>query len=131
MAQLAEHVIGNDEVPGPNPGSSSKKSKSLGTWIFLSKPIGLVYHQPVRAVYHQLDRAVYHQPVRAVYHQLDRAVYHQPDRAVYHLPDRAVYHLPAKAVYIAALARRISSKKRVPKHPPFYLWISILCVNNL
>lgn len=23
MAQLAEHVIGNDEVPGPNPGSSS------------------------------------------------------------------------------------------------------------
>lgn len=25
MAQLAEHVIGNDEVPGPNPGSSSKK----------------------------------------------------------------------------------------------------------
>ena len=115
MAQLAEHVIGNDEVPGPNPGSSSKKSKSLGTWIFLSKPIGLVYHQPVRAVYHQLDRAIYH----------------QPDRAVYHLPDRAVYHLPAKAVYIAALARRISSKKRVPKHPPFYLWISILCVNNL
>ena len=91
MAQLAEHVIGNDEVPGPNPGSSSKKSKSLGTWIFLSKPIGLVYHHPAMAV----------------------------------------YHLPAKAVYIAALARRISSKKRVPKHPPFYLWISILCVNNL
>ena len=28
MAQLAEHVIGNDEVPGPNPGSSSK-TKSI------------------------------------------------------------------------------------------------------
>ena len=26
MAQLAEHVIGNDEVPGPNPGSSSMKN---------------------------------------------------------------------------------------------------------
>ncbi len=35
MAQLAEHVIGNDEVPGPNPGSSSKKSSFLGTGIFL------------------------------------------------------------------------------------------------
>ena len=26
MAQLAEHILGKDEVPGPNPGSSSKKS---------------------------------------------------------------------------------------------------------
>ena len=26
MAQLVEHILGKDEVPGPNPGSSSKKS---------------------------------------------------------------------------------------------------------
>ena len=25
MAQLVEHILGKDEVPGPNPGSSSKK----------------------------------------------------------------------------------------------------------
>ena len=24
MAQLVEHILGKDEVPGPNPGSSSK-----------------------------------------------------------------------------------------------------------
>ena len=29
MAQLAEHVIGNDEVPGPNPGSSSNTKSTL------------------------------------------------------------------------------------------------------
>ena len=34
MAQLAEHVIGNDEVPGPNPGSSSKKSATSRLLIF-------------------------------------------------------------------------------------------------
>ena len=26
MAQLVEHILGKDEVPGPNPGSSSKKT---------------------------------------------------------------------------------------------------------
>ena len=25
MAQLVEHILGKDEVPGPNPGSSSKR----------------------------------------------------------------------------------------------------------
>ena len=35
MAQLAEHVIGNDEVPGPNPGSSSKKKESRCGSFFL------------------------------------------------------------------------------------------------
>ena len=60
MAQLAEHVIGNDEVPGPNPGSSSKKQRtSKEVLCFLSKPTGLVYHQPERAVYHCRTRAVY------------------------------------------------------------------------
>ena len=27
MAQLVEHILGKDEVPGPNPGSSSKKTR--------------------------------------------------------------------------------------------------------
>ena len=25
MAQLVEHILGKDEVPGPNPGSSSRQ----------------------------------------------------------------------------------------------------------
>ena len=29
MAQLVEHVLGKDEVPGPNPGSSSKKREQV------------------------------------------------------------------------------------------------------
>ena len=28
MAQLVEHILGKDEVPGPNPGSSSKHPRN-------------------------------------------------------------------------------------------------------
>ena len=36
MAQLVEHILGKDEVPGPNPGSSSRqpRSKSFGALVF-------------------------------------------------------------------------------------------------
>ena len=37
MAQLVEHILGKDEVPGPNPGSSSKHprySLSVGALVF-------------------------------------------------------------------------------------------------
>ena len=27
MAQLVEHILGKDEVPGPNPGSSSRQPR--------------------------------------------------------------------------------------------------------
>ena len=29
MAQLVEHILGKDEVPGPNPGSSSRSPETL------------------------------------------------------------------------------------------------------
>ena len=39
MAQLVEHILGKDEVPSSNLGSSSKKiSNPTGLLIFLSKP---------------------------------------------------------------------------------------------
>ena len=35
MAQLVEHILGKDEVPGPNPGSSSKHPQcSVEHWGF-------------------------------------------------------------------------------------------------
>ncbi len=34
MAQLVEHILGKDEVPGSNPGSSSKKTTSFGLSFF-------------------------------------------------------------------------------------------------
>ena len=36
MAQLVEHILGKDEVPGPNPGSSSRRprSESFGALAF-------------------------------------------------------------------------------------------------
>ena len=36
MAQLVEHILGKDEVPGPNPGSSSRqpRSKCFGALVF-------------------------------------------------------------------------------------------------
>ena len=36
MAQLVEHILGKDEVPGPNPGSSSRqpRSKRFGALVF-------------------------------------------------------------------------------------------------
>lgn len=43
MAQLVEHVIGNDEVPGPNPGNSSIKkvapSKTEATFSIMDLQI--------------------------------------------------------------------------------------------
>lgn len=40
MAQLVEHMLGKHEVPGPNPGSSSKKGRSpIGrTSLFVCYP---------------------------------------------------------------------------------------------
>ena len=40
MAQLVEHILGKDEVPGPNPGSSSRqpRSKRFGALVFY-KPL--------------------------------------------------------------------------------------------
>ena len=39
MAQLVEHILGKDEVPSSNLGSSSKKlSNPIGLLNFLSKP---------------------------------------------------------------------------------------------
>ena len=35
MAQLVEHILGKDEVPGPNPGSSSKRKGHLSRCPFL------------------------------------------------------------------------------------------------
>ena len=36
MAQLVEHILGKDEVPGPNPGSSSRhpRGNNLGALAF-------------------------------------------------------------------------------------------------
>ena len=36
MAQLVEHILGKDEVPGPNPGSSSRQPRrfSFGALVF-------------------------------------------------------------------------------------------------
>ncbi len=38
MAQLVEHILGKDEVPGPNPGSSSRHPRcnlASGLWLFI------------------------------------------------------------------------------------------------
>ena len=35
MAQVAEHILGKDEVPGPNPGSSSKSPGCFSSGAFL------------------------------------------------------------------------------------------------
>ena len=36
MAQLVEHILGKDEVPGPNPGSSSRQPRReiFGALVF-------------------------------------------------------------------------------------------------
>ena len=47
MAQMVERVLGKDEVTGSIPVSSSKKERSNRFVLFLSKPIGLVYHHDV------------------------------------------------------------------------------------
>ena len=47
MAQLVEHILGKDEVPGPNPGSSSRHPRDFisGLWLLIGKneSIGLVF----------------------------------------------------------------------------------------
>ena len=35
MAQLVEHILGKDEVPGPNPGSSSKAKSTSKEVLFV------------------------------------------------------------------------------------------------
>ena len=39
MAQLVEHILGKDEVPGPNPGSSSRHPRDFisGLWLFIGE----------------------------------------------------------------------------------------------
>ena len=40
MAQLVEHILGKDEVPGPNPGSSSRQPRreTFGALVFYGAP---------------------------------------------------------------------------------------------
>ncbi len=40
MAQLVEHILGKDEVPGPNPGSSSRQPRRgiFGALVFYGLP---------------------------------------------------------------------------------------------
>ncbi len=50
MAQLVEHILGKDEVPGPNPGSSSKipNVKTFGIfhlWLAFMSPVIAEYSQ--------------------------------------------------------------------------------------
>ena len=43
MAQLVEHILGKDEVPGPNPGSSSKKTRNpLGLLVFFVFGVAII-----------------------------------------------------------------------------------------
>ena len=39
MAQLVEHILGKDEVPGPNPGSSSRHPRDFisGLWLLIGE----------------------------------------------------------------------------------------------
>ena len=39
MAQQVEHVLGKDEVPGSNPGISSKRKAVLTSTAFLLEPV--------------------------------------------------------------------------------------------
>ena len=41
MAQLVEHILGKDEVPGPNPGSSSRQPRGNPSGLWFS--IGLAH----------------------------------------------------------------------------------------
>ena len=55
MAQLVEHILGKDEVPGPNPGSSSRQPRGFtsGLWFFYAAPRPLLCWV-VRSCYSQL-----------------------------------------------------------------------------
>ena len=48
MAQLVEHILGKDEVPGPNPGSSSRHPRSYGFGALVlyekTTPFGVFFH---------------------------------------------------------------------------------------
>ena len=46
MAQLVEHILGKDEVPGPNPGSSSRQPRRLfsGALVFCRASAPLYVH---------------------------------------------------------------------------------------
>ena len=37
MAQLVEHILGKDEVPGPNPGSSSRQPRGYASGLWFLK----------------------------------------------------------------------------------------------
>ena len=39
MAQLVEHILGKDEVPGPNPGSSSNETLVVRRGLLVSMGI--------------------------------------------------------------------------------------------
>ena len=45
MAQLVEHILGKDEVPGSNPGSSSKKFRKHLLSEFFIQSEGLACNQ--------------------------------------------------------------------------------------
>ena len=53
MAQLVERILGKDEVPGSNPGSSSKKvrKRMLSDFFIQADEGGLVCNQRARAWY--------------------------------------------------------------------------------
>ena len=49
MAQLVEHILGKDEVPGPNPGSSSRQPRreTFGALVFyrdLQSSFGSIFY---------------------------------------------------------------------------------------
>ena len=59
MAQSVEHIIGNDEVPGPIPGSSSKKSRHIVPALFgATTPFGHGFVQ----MYDQIAKTIYTKP---------------------------------------------------------------------
>ena len=68
MAQLVEHILGKDEVPGPNPGSSSRHPRGfyLGALVFY----GLLPHP---APWHTTALRPIH-GVRSCYHTLGTAL---------------------------------------------------------
>ena len=50
MAQLVEHILGKDEVPGPNPGSSSRQPRreTFGALVFYGDLLSFACCYPVR-----------------------------------------------------------------------------------
>ena len=54
MAQLVEHILGKDEVPGPNPGSSSRQPRGLHLGA-------LVFYTALRPLLRRVVRSYYSQ----------------------------------------------------------------------